>query len=245
VDHVYVPMTDAAGAFEVLTAGLGLPVLWPLTSFGSFSSGGMSLGSIKLEVIESNDVTPWSLAQVPAEIQGIAFRPSGSVDDTYLAELDRRGIPHTAPETFERDGRPGWTNVYVTDLVSDRAGGFVCDYHLPESKDVERRRRLLADCSGGRLGVLDAAQLVIASPNPQAAGQRWQRLLGAPERGDDLRWRLPPGPTLRVVEGDVECVDHLDLAVRSADEASRVWHEVGEPGVGPFPLRFVRGAGSA
>jgi hypothetical protein len=204
----------------------------------------MSLGSIKLEVIEGNDVTPWSIARAPPEIQGIAFRPSAAVDDAYLADLDRRGISHTAPETFERDGRPGWTNVYVTDLIGDRAGGFVCDYHLPESKDVERRRRLLADCSGGRLGVRDAAQLVISSPEPEAAGQRWQRLLGAPEPGDDLLWRLPLGPTLRVVEGDVDRVHHLDLAVRSPDEAERIWHEVAEPGVGPFPLRFVQSARS-
>ena len=63
VDHVYVPMTDASAAFAVLTEQLRLPVMWPFTSFGGFSSGGVSVGSIKLEVIETNPTTPWSSAQ--------------------------------------------------------------------------------------------------------------------------------------------------------------------------------------
>jgi hypothetical protein len=49
VDHVFVPMSDASAAFAVLTERLKLPVLWPFTSFGAFSSGGVSVGSIKLE----------------------------------------------------------------------------------------------------------------------------------------------------------------------------------------------------
>ena len=40
VDHVYVPMIDAAASFAVLSDGWGLPVLWPFTSFGSFPAVG-------------------------------------------------------------------------------------------------------------------------------------------------------------------------------------------------------------
>jgi hypothetical protein len=48
VDHVYVPMADAKAAFAVVAEQLQLPALWPFTSFGEFSSGGVSVGSIKL-----------------------------------------------------------------------------------------------------------------------------------------------------------------------------------------------------
>ncbi|EWT04352.1 hypothetical protein N864_14175, partial [Intrasporangium chromatireducens Q5-1] len=171
IDHVYVPMTEASAAFDVLSTGLGLPILWPMTSFGSFSSGGVSLGSIKLEIIESNAVTPWCAAHHPPRIQGIALRPSSPVDDGYLTGLDERRILHSDPETFERDGRPGWTNVYLVDLVGPDAGAFLCDYHLPESKDLDHRRRVLAERAGGRLGVLDAAELLIASRDPEAAAR--------------------------------------------------------------------------
>ena len=71
VDHVYIPMADASGAFAVLTGELDLPVMWPFTSFGDFASGGVSVGSIKLEVIEANATAPWCIAQDPPQIQGI------------------------------------------------------------------------------------------------------------------------------------------------------------------------------
>lgn len=236
VDHVYVPMADAPAAFGVLTEQLKLPVLWPLTSFGTFSSGGVSVGSIKLEIIESNTVTPWSTAQDPPQIQGIAFRPSRPVDDAYLAEVDARSIPRTAPSPFER-----WTNLYFSDFISTTAGAFVCDYHVPEPRDIGKRRRVLADCAGGRLGVLDAVELVISTRDTRAARDRWQRLFDPLEPVQPLTWRPAVGPAITLVEGDDERVDHLALAVRSADAAHQVWREVAESTLGRFPLRFVTG----
>ena len=92
VNHVFVPMADASAAFAVLTDQLVLPALWPFTSFGVFSSGGVSVGSTKLEIIGPNATTPWSTAQDPPQIQGIAFRPASPIDDAYVAEVDARCI---------------------------------------------------------------------------------------------------------------------------------------------------------
>jgi hypothetical protein len=132
VDHVYIPMTDAPDGFAVLTE-LGLPVMWPFTYFGDFASGGVSVGSIKLEVIGANGTAPWCTAHDPPRIQGIAFRPSFSVDDTYLAAVDARSIPRTPPERHPDARAPRWTNVYFAGLVSDTAGAFVCDDHDPRA----------------------------------------------------------------------------------------------------------------
>lgn len=184
VDHVYVPMRDASAAFAVLVGHRRLPPLWPFTSFGAFSSGGVSVGSIKLEVIEANAAAPWCLAQDPPQIQGVAFRPAGPVDGAYLATLDGRAIARTEPERFTRDGKPAWTNVYFTKLIGATAGAFVCDYHAPEPRDVERRRRVLAECDGGCLGVLDAIELVVGTRDLSAASARWQTAVrSAPARG--------------------------------------------------------------
>ena len=241
VDHLYIPMEDASDAFAMLTEKLELPVLWPFTSFGSFSSGGVSVGNIKLELLDANPLTPWSEAHEPPRIQGIAFRPARPVDDDYLAELDQRAIPHSDPEEFERDGRPGWTNVYLADLVSDSAGGFVCDYHLPEAKDLARRRRVLHDCGGGRLGVLDAVELVVVTRDPDAARGRWQRLFDPLPPGPPLTWRPAVGPAVRVAEGDDERVGDLVLAVRSPEEARRVWLAAPST-LRRLPLRFTAGS---
>ena len=140
VDHVFIPMVDAAAAFAALTEQLELPALWPFTSFGGFASGGVSVGSIKLEIIDSKTEVPFSTAQDPPEIQGVAFRPSTPVDDAYLAEVDARSLRRSAPSGFEVDGELRWTNLYLPDLISDTAGPFVCDYHVPGPRDLVTRR---------------------------------------------------------------------------------------------------------
>ena len=239
VDHVYVPMADAARAFAVLAGELGLPVLWPFTSCGGFASGGVSVGSIKLEVIGADATAPWCTPHDPPRIQGIALRPSSTVDDAYLAEVDARSIPRTPPEQYPDRRAPRWTNVYFRDLVSDLAGAFVCDYHLPRPRDVDLRRRLLAECAGGRLGVLDADELVIATRNVEDARVRWQRLLDPLQPAAPASWHPVVGPAITVVPRDEERVDHLALAVRSAARARAVWHGVADGALRGFPLRFV------
>ena len=214
--------------------------MWASSSFGDFSSGEVSVGSIKLEVIEGNSTTRWCIPQSPPRIQGIAFRPSRTVDDAFLAEVDQRAVPHTSPQHY-----PRWTNVYFQGLVSDLAGAFVCDYHVPEPKDVDMRRRLLAEAHGGRLGVLDAVELVIATPDLDAAAARWQRLLDPLQPAAPHLWRPMLGPAIRLVPGSRDQVDHLVLAVRSIIAAQDTWNRVGTGALRGFPLRFVERSNTA
>lgn len=214
--------------------------MWPFTSFGDFASGGVSVGSIKVEVIEANPTAPWCLAQDPPQIQGVAFQPSATVDAAFLAELDARSIPRTPPNRYPDRDAPRWTNVYLRDLVSDMAGAFVCDYHVPQPRDLDLRRRLLAERAGGRLGVLDATQLVIATPDLEAAANRWQRLLDPLRPTEPGAWRPAIGPAIKLVPGDDERVDYLLLTVRSTATARAVWQDVSDGALSGFPLRFVQ-----
>jgi len=239
VDHVFIPMVDAAAAFAALTEQLELPALWPFTSFGGFASGGVSVGSIKLEIIDSTTEVPFSTAQDPPEIQGVAFRPSTPVDDAYLAEVDARSLRRSAPSGFEVDGELRWTNLYLPDLISDTAGPFVCDYHVPGPRDLVTRRQALEDCGGGRLGVLDASELVIQTRDTEAGSRRWQRLLDPLEPTQLLVWHPTVGPAIRLVEGPGERVDHLQLRVRSRERASRLWQQLADGPLGRLPLQFV------
>jgi hypothetical protein len=100
---------------------------------------------------------------------------------------------------------------------------------------------VLDECGGGRLGVLDAVELVISTRDTRAARDRWQRLFDPLEPAQPLTWRLPIGPPVTLVEGDDVRVDHLALAVRSAEAAHRVWRELAEVTLDRFPLRFVAG----
>ena len=237
IDHVFVPMVGAAQAFEVLVDDLALPVLWPFRSFGGFASGGVSVGSIKLELLEATSTAPFSTAHDPPEVQGIAFRPSASIDRAYLAELDARSISHSQPAPFVVDGELRWTNVYLPELISETTGPFLCDYHVPGPRDLALRRRVLVECGGGRLGVVDALELVVATRDPSLARERWERLLGPPT--DDIMWHPEVGPRIRLVEGPSERVDHLTLGVRRPEVAQQVWSESSRGPLRRFPLQLA------
>ncbi|WP_460937206.1 hypothetical protein [Phycicoccus ginsengisoli] len=239
VDHVYVPMVGAEEAFEVLSADLGLPVLWPFTSFGAFASGGLSVGSTKLEVIGATDAAPWCTAQILPQIQGVALRPAAPVDAAYLRSVDASGLARSEPALFERDGRPAWTNLYLTDVIGERAGAFVCDYHLPESKDLGRRRRVLADCGGGLAGCPGRRRAGGPGPRPGAGGGP---VAAAPRPASDRRAGLAPGRRAGgPARGDEDRVERLDLAVRSVVRAREVWAERAAQRLPGFPLGFVPG----
>lgn len=237
IDHVFVPMVGAAEAFGLLVDDLALPVLWPFRSFGGFASGGVSVGSIKLELLEATATAPFSTAHDPPEIQGIAFRPSASLDRAYLAELDARSISRSEPAPFVVDGELRWTNVYLPGLISETTGPFLCDYHVPGPRDLALRRRVLEECGGGRLGVVDALELVVVSRDAGLAQERWERLLGPPTT--DLTWRPAVGPAIRLVEGPAERVDHLTLGVRRLEAAQQVWSESSRGPLRGFPLELA------
>jgi len=223
VDHVFVPLAAPEATFGFLTETLGLPVAWPFTEYGPFASGGVSLGSINLEVVRSSDPLPCFVARDPARVQGIAFEPL-PIDDALLAELDRRGIPHSSPAPFPGTGHGTtgllWTNVFFTDFVDERTIVFLCDYHVPEVRDVPARRAALSAAGGGRLGLEDVAEIVVGARDPIAAAVRWQRLLAPLRPREPGGWAIGDGPALRIAATEEDAVARLVLRVRSPDAAA-------------------------
>lgn len=221
VDHVFVPLEAPEAAFRFLTQTLALPIAWPFTHYGPFASGGVILGSANLEVFQASGAYGFFAAQRPARVQGIAFEPT-PVDATFLADLDRRGIPHGPPLPFEGAGHGTsgllWTNVFFADFIDERAVAFVCDYHVPEARDVAARRAALRAAGGGRLGVEDLHEIVIGSADPAAAARRWRRLLH-PHPEDGSRWSVGDGPGLRIVPAAEDAVLRLVLRVSSPARA--------------------------
>jgi hypothetical protein len=230
VDHVFVPLAQVEPAFRFLTETLALPQAWPLAAYGAFTSGGVVLGAANFEVLQSDAALPATTAHRPARVQGIAFDPVRA-DETTLAELDRRGIPHSPaiPVEGTRFGRTGllWTNVFFSDFIDDRALVFLCRYALPESRDVAARRALLQAADGGRLGIEDLDEIVVSSRDPRAAERRWQRLLDPLRPSAPGYWRSAEGPALRIVGGDEEAVATLVLRVRSLARAEAELRAVG------------------
>lgn len=214
IDHVYVPLEDAPTGFAFLTESLGLPVAWPYSDYGFFGSGGVCLANVNLEALNANEF-PTGRLQHPARISGIAFEPSAGIDE-LLAALDGRGISHTPPIPYgPSTDNPLWTNVGF-DVTE---GTFVCKYHF----DVPARRKQLNDelaaNGGGALGIVAMEELVIAAREIETAVERWRRLLNPIDPSAERVWTIGHGPSVRLVPGDADRVEHVVLRVRSVADA--------------------------
>lgn len=119
LDHIVVRVGDPAELHTLLTDTFQLPVSWPVQAYPSFTSGGINLGNVNLELL-SCDVNPSSKTE--ARIRAIVFE-SESLSET-VKELKRRGIPHTPVldyELVQPDGRrvAHWANVMLNKLLGD------------------------------------------------------------------------------------------------------------------------------
>jgi hypothetical protein len=100
VDHLTVLASPAEPLFAALTGELLLPVAWALNTNPFYTSGGVHLGNLNLEIRQTR-TTPH-----PAHLYGIAFE-SAAFEES-LPALEKRGIPHTPPHPFTLFDDQGW-----------------------------------------------------------------------------------------------------------------------------------------
>lgn len=217
IDHMYVRLSEAEAAYRALTETLGLPVAWPYAAYGDFATGGVSLGNLNFEVLAHQGAMPGIAAHAPARVQGIALHPVAT--SRLLAELDRRRIAHSPPDVYPPATSPAtgamWTNVTLQRLTSPATTVFTCEYHIPGMYDYGARQASLDKCGGGTLGVTGVKEIVITSPQPTDAANRWQQLLDPLSPTGRGYWELEHGPALRIIEGTADTVDHIVVTVRS------------------------------
>ena len=93
LDHIIVRIDNPRPLFELFSEMLQLPVAWPLRAYPSFTSGGVTLGNLYLEILscapQRNSSSGGSEA---ARFAAIAFE-TDSIRES-VAELRGRGIPH-------------------------------------------------------------------------------------------------------------------------------------------------------
>jgi len=94
IDHLSLAVSNPDQVFDVLTGELGLPAYWRPAPFVGFVSGGVALGNTFVETLRW---TPGRRSRLPHDAGAfcVALEP---VDVARAGrELDRRGIPHSAP----------------------------------------------------------------------------------------------------------------------------------------------------
>jgi hypothetical protein len=215
VDHVLLH-SDAPGAlFETLRDAFELPVVAPFRPQGTFASGLVSAGNVALEAVRLGPPAPDPEAS--ARLFGIAFEPEPL--DQAVAELDARGIAHSAPAPFPHDGEMRrWTNVGIQSMLPG-ALVFLCEYAPTFIADFPNARDELRARKGAPLGIRALRTITIEATDIAAAIARWDALLLpgiSPERGT---WICGDGPALRVVPGERDAIAHLTFDVRSLSDA--------------------------
>lgn len=108
-----------------------------------------------------------------------------------------------------------WTNATLERLSNAATTVFTCEYHIPQMYDYDSRQASLDKCGGGTLGVTGVREIVISSPQPTEAINRWQQLLDPLSQTGPGYWDLEHGPALRIIEGTTDTVQQVIVTVRS------------------------------
>jgi hypothetical protein len=215
IDHVRIASSEARELFELLSVTLRLPVVWPMSDYGAFASGGVAVGNVNLEIVK-DAATAGDAAK--SRWTGFALEPTPL--GTCLRELDARGIPHGAAAPF-RKWELGqlpitlWKTVSLPTVSSDACEVFLCEY----AADVAvRRQRLLKELEsrdGGPLGIRSVREIVLGSRDVARARAAWQKLLDPTEGTAAGVWPVGGGPAIRVVQADKDGIDGLVIEVKS------------------------------
>ena len=122
LDHLVVRVDDPQPLFKLLSETLKLPIAWPLCSYPSFTSGGITLGNLYLEILSCAPQRDSSSGNSPeARFAAIAFEVDSLAES--ISQLDRRKIPHgpvTRYEQIEDDGSK--TKLYANVILGKVLG---------------------------------------------------------------------------------------------------------------------------
>ena len=122
LDHLIVRADNPEPLFKLLSETLKLPIAWPLRSYPSFTSGGITLGNLYLEILSCAPPPSSSSGNSPdGRFAAIAFETDSI--EASVGELDRRRIPHgpvTPYVQIEADGSK--TKLYANAILGKMLG---------------------------------------------------------------------------------------------------------------------------
>lgn len=220
IDHIQIEPADPAAMMAALQREFAWPALWPYADYGRFSSGGLVLGNVVLEVGRLGRP-----AGSPTGLTGLALKPA-MPSARLAAELDRRGIGHGAPAPFSANpGAPAsWTITRVDGFAPPRV--FFCEYHIDTAAGLAAARAALARQEGGALGLRGVREVAVAG-GAGASAQGWASLLAPTSQQAGGLHALPEGPAVRVLRESGTGIRWLLLEVSSAAQAAKALRDRG------------------
>jgi hypothetical protein len=219
IDHILIASREAEAVFALLSETFRLPIVWPMSDYGGFASGGVALGNVNIEILRS---TASGDATARSRIIGFALEPEPLAGS--LAELEARNVPHGSPSPYNVPGPDGsattlWTTVALPSVSSTDIEVFFCQY---EHDVAEARRELLAELQsrgGGPLSALSVAEVVYGTVDADATRRQWQALLDPVQPSSPGLWSVGEGPAIRVVPAPENGLLNIVITVASLSRA--------------------------
>lgn len=205
VEHFYISSNNALNIFQILTEQFGLPVVWDYQNWGNFSSGGVTLGNVVLELIESESAQSLTY-------YGIALEPSQSLKRTKLY-LDSVNISHGRISKAA-----AWSTMSLTNLLPDNINLFLCDYHDRDFISLDRKKAAdkLVVNNGGVLGIQFLKEIVIGTKDTVEFENELAKIPGIVKKGNDFHFS--EGPNLKFIKSDTPFFALL-IKVKSMNKA--------------------------
>ncbi|WP_405208021.1 hypothetical protein [Aquimarina sp. LLG6339-5] len=205
VEHFYISSSNALYVFQVFTEQFGLPVVWDYQNWGSFSSGGISLGNVVIELIGSQSTQNLTY-------YGIALEPNQPLKRTK-SFLDSLNISHGQISKASK-----WSTMSLTNLLPDDINLFLCDYHNREFIALNRKNAVdkLVKNKGGTLGIEFLKEVIIGSKYPGKFENQLAKIPGIVKKGNELHFS--EGPNLKMIKSDTSLFALL-IKVKSMSKA--------------------------
>lgn len=244
VDHILIRADDPKYLFSLLTETLQLPIAWPIKTYSYFTSGGVAVGNVNIEVIGNERHAPDTLS-ANAQFVGFAFQPYPL--NICLPELERRGIAHGHSRPYISTRPDGskkllWTTVGLPEYSSNQNTIFLCEYSFNADVRRDSLRNELASKSGGSLGCEFVKEIIMGSEDYEKAVERWQNLLKPISASSSGLWQVGGGPAIRIVSNQENRIQGLVLKVASLTRAKAFLEEqrmlgtITEEGITIHPL---------
>ena len=221
IDHFVVEHSQAAELFKLLTEQFRLPVIWPMSAYGPFRSGGVFFGNAVVEVGNLEGAADSGHAQW----QGIVFAPQESAAAS-AKELDARRILHDPPDEYAPkapDGKPAsplWTTLRVREKGQGNFRIIICDYNFDTKTGLRAAADDLSKLQGGPLGLVGVQEVSVETSDWVDSGARWQNLLALLSPGNTGTVSFESGPAIHLLRDRRNTIRSLTLQVRFLDRAA-------------------------
>lgn len=227
LDHVIARTADPLSLHHLFSDTLKLPVSWAVKSYKSFTSGGISLGNISLEILKVGEKSAAD-DRDGARFCAFAFECE-SMEET-VRELRRRGLKCSAVVPYIESPSEGeaqthlWSNAFLDGLIgrdfwtryiifSTGVPGYMFWAKLLRGSNIER---------AGMSRLFSGSLLFLVQYNYQ----NFKNMPMWSEFGSHDEKRAADREALRAASGGalgLERVEEIVVGVKDYDEANRNW----------------------